>query len=189
VVGSRVVASLIVLVVFVAWPVDAESQFVFTGLLTGHIGAARSGDVGDATTTVGGSLAVIDNGGLGAEIDIAHTGAFDKEFFADSSITSFMLNFLAVYPKGKFRPFVNVGAGVLRIRTSLSIEQSAVGHTETGWDGGAGLYYVVNEFLSLRGDARYFRLFERPEDLVLRDSGFFDYWRLSVGATYSWPMR
>jgi hypothetical protein len=41
----------------------------------------------------------------------------------------------------------------------------------------------------IRGDVRYFRLFDRPEGLVLRDTGFFDYWRISIGATFSWPIR
>jgi opacity protein-like surface antigen len=167
----------------------AAAQSLFTGLLTGHIGAARGGDVRDATRTAGASLAVIDRSGYGAEIDIGHTGSLDEEFFRDGSVTSFTLNFIAVYPEGPFRPFVNVGAGLFRLRTALAIDQPVVVNTETGWDAGAGLFYTVNEFLSLRGDLRYFRLFERPENLVLRDSGFFDYWRTSIGATFTWPIR
>jgi opacity protein-like surface antigen len=158
-------------------------------MLTGHIGAARGGDVNDATKAIGGSLAVIDRSCYGAEIDICHTGSFYEEFYADSSVTSFTLNFIAVYPQGRFRPFVNVGAGLFRLRTALAVDQPVVGSTETGWDAGAGLFYTVNEFLSVRGDLRYFRLFERPENLVLRDAGFFDYWRTSVGATFTWPIR
>ena len=186
-VRSRIATLLVALAVSGARPADAQA--LFTGLLTGHIGAARGGDVRDATRTAGGSLAVIDKSGYGAEIDIAHTGAFDDEFFADGSVTSFMINFIAVYPDEKFRPFVNVGVGVLRLRTSLAVGQPAVGHTDSGWDAGGGLFYIVNDFLAVRGDVRYFRMLERPENLVLRDSGYFDYWRTSIGATLLWPIR
>ena len=174
-------------IVFSAGAVHAQS--LFTGLLTGHIGAAVNGDVGDATTTAGVSLAVVDISGFGAEIDVAHTGAFDKQFFADSSVTSFMVNFIGLYPDERFRPFVTVGAGLLRLRTSLVSGQTPVGHTKVAWDAGGGLFYMASDFFALRGDVRYFRLFERPTDLVLRDSGFFDYWRSSIGATFSWPIK
>jgi opacity protein-like surface antigen len=187
VVRSRIATLTVVLALGGVPPADAQA--LFTGLLTGHIGAAQGGDVRDATRTVGGSLAVIDRSGYGAEIDIGHTGGFDEQSFADSSVTSFALNFIAVYPEGKFRPFVNVGVGVFRLRAAVSTGQPVEGHTETGWDAGGGLYYAVSEFLAVRGDLRYFRLFGRPEDLVLRDSGFFDYWRTSIGATFTWPIR
>jgi opacity protein-like surface antigen len=189
VVGSRLVAALVASGVFFVCPARTCAQMVFTGLLTGHIGAASGGDVGGATTTGGASMAVIDDNGLGAEIDIGHTGGLDDDFFADGSVTSFMLNFIGVYPQGRFRPFVNFGAGVMRLHTTLATGEPTVRHTEAGWNAGGGLFYMVNDYFLLRGDLRYFRLFERPEELVLHDGGFFDYWRTSIGATFSWPMR
>src|SRR3712207_203015 len=97
----------------------AAAQVLYTGMLTAHVGAARAGDVRDAVTTAGGSMAVIDRNGVGAEIDVAHTGRFDENFFAESSVTSLMVNFLAVYPDDRLRPFVTIGAGLLRLRTAV----------------------------------------------------------------------
>jgi hypothetical protein len=187
--GLRV--SVFVAVCLLCGPSGAVAQVSvaqFTGLLTGHIGAARGGDVHGAATTGGMSMAVIDLSGLGAELDIAHTGAFDPDFFSESSVTSVMLNFIALYPHEAIRPFVNVGVGALHIRTASQPGESAVGRTEAGWNAGGGLHFGFNDTLAIRGDVRYFRLFDRPEDFVLRDTGFFDYWRTSIGVTFTWPI-
>jgi hypothetical protein len=166
------------------------SGYLFTGMLTGHIGAARGGDVRDAATTVGISMAVIDLNGLGAEVDIAHTSAVDEDFFlSDTSVTSFMLSFIALYPHDTIRPFLTVGAGALHVRTPPVPGHSTVGRTEAGWNAGGGLHFGINDVLAVRGDVRYFRLFDRPDQFVLRDTGFFNYWRTSIGATFNWPIR
>lgn len=186
--GSRVSVLAIAFVLYGAAGAQAQQSHYY-GLLTGFVGTARGGDVGDATTTGGASLAVFDDHGLGAEIDVGHTGAFDKDFFADSRVTSFMLNFQAAYPDDRVRPFLNIGAGLLRVRTSHVPGQAGSSHTEAGWNAGAGMLFMFSEALGVRGDVRYFRLFERPEEFVLRDTGFFDYWRSSIGVTLSWPLR
>jgi opacity protein-like surface antigen len=186
--GFRLSILVTMLVAASASAADAQPA-LFTGLLTAHVGAARSGDVGSPTTTGGASMAVVDANGLGAEIDIGHTGAFDKDFFADSSATSFMVNFIALYPHEAIRPFVDVGVGIVRLRTSILPGQEPVGNSEAGWNAGGGLFVAIGELFAVRGDVRYFRLFDRPADLVLRDDGFFDYWRTSVGVTFTWPIR
>ena len=186
--GLRVSALVVVFLTGTSGLASAQAYF-FTGLLTAHLGAARGGDVRNPTATGGLSLAVVDNNGLGAEVDVAHTGAFDRDFFADSSVTSFMLNFVGMYPHQSVRPFVNVGAGALHVRTSVVPGEAADGQTEFGWNAGGGLLLRIGEVFGVRGDVRYFRIFDRPEDLVLRDSGFFDYWRISIGGTFSWPIR
>ena len=184
---SRLIA--LFLAVACANAAAASAQAMYTGLLTVHIGPAQGGDVGDASRTWGGSLAVVDENGVSAELDIAHTDTIDEDFFSDGSVTSFMLNFGMIYPKGQFRPFAHLGAGVLNVRTAYIEDQETTGHTEAGWNAGGGLFVVLNDYLSLRGDVRYFRLFTRPSELALRDSGFFDYWRTTIGATFTWPMR
>ena len=186
-VRSRLGALVVVLVC--ANGARADAQSFFTGLLTGYIGVARDGDIGDAARTGGASIAVIDDNGVGAEIDVGYTGSFDEDFFDDASVASFMLNFIGIYSEGAFRPYVNLGVGAVHLRTSLFPGQPTSTQTEPAWDAGGGLFVVLNEYVSLRGDVRYFRLWERPTELVLRDPGFFDYWRLSIGATFTWPMR
>jgi hypothetical protein len=188
--GLRVSSIVVVLLLCNAGLAAAQGAgALFTGFLTAHFGAARAGDVRNPTATGGVSLAVVDASGLGAEIDIGHTGAFDRDFFSDSSVTSFMLNFVGLYPHETVRPFVNVGVGALHVRTALLPGATPDGRTEAAWNAGGGVLLGITDFLGVRGDVRYFRLFDRPEDLVLRDSGFFDYWRISIGATFAWPMR
>lgn len=185
--GVRV--TVLVLVCLVGAAGRAAAQGLFTGFLTGYIGAARAGDVRDPTATGGISVAVVDVGGLGAEVDIGHTGAFDRDFFADSSVTSFMVNFIGLYPHETVRPFVTVGAGALHLRTAYVAGQAPEGQTEASWNAGGGVLLGIGDVFGVRGDVRYFRFFDRPEGLVLRDNGFFDYWRISVGGVFSWPIR
>jgi opacity protein-like surface antigen len=167
----------------------AAAQFPFTGLVTAYIGAAQKGDVGAAAATGGASLAVLDLNGMGAEVDVAYTGAFDRAFFASASVTSVALNFVAAYPEGALRPFVNAGVGLLRLRTGAVEGQPIEARTSAAWNAGAGAFLHLTEWVAVRGDLRYFRLLWRPDGLVLRNDGYFDYWRTSVGATFTWPIR
>jgi hypothetical protein len=167
----------------------AEAQTPFTAHLTGHLGAMAQGDVRGATVAPGASMAVVDESGLGAEFDIAHGGDFDSTLFADSSITTAMLNFVAVYPHERIRPMLIVGAGVLRVRVAYSPEESSTGSTDLAWSAGGGLLYMLNEAFGIRGDVRYFRHFNRQENIPLGDNGILDFVRTSFGLTYSWPLR
>jgi opacity protein-like surface antigen len=165
----------------------AHAQSAFTGFATGHLGAASSGDVRNATLTAGGSIAVIDASGLGAEIDLSHSGDFDDAQFADSSITSLMVNIVSMYPHETIRPFVTAGAGVMRLRATFP-GQAALAQTDTGWTLGAGLLYMWNEALGFRGDVRYFRQFGRQTTFPLGGDGRLNFIRTSFGVTYSWPL-
>jgi hypothetical protein len=48
---------------------------------------------------------------------------------------------------------------------------------------------MFDDATGVRGDVRYFRYLQRHDDLPLRDNGFFDYWRTSIGVTFAWPIR
>ena len=187
VVASRVGVALVLLLVASGF---AEAQpAAFTGLLTGHLGPASGGDVADWVVSAGGSLAVVDARGLGLEIDAAHARDFSTVLFDDSSITTVMLNFVALYPHEKFRPFLAVGAGVVRVRASFFPDQATNKVTDTAWNAGGGLLYMVNEALGLRGDVRYVRQFGQQETLPLGANGVLDFTRASIGVTFSWPVQ
>lgn len=182
------VAWLVILFVGGAAAAEAQSAF-FNGLLTGHLGIIHNGDVRDPGITPGVSLAVIDDGGLGAEIDLAYANTFDDARFADSSVSSVMLNFMAVYMHPQIRPFLVVGGGVVGVRAAIFEDQPTVSRTDLGLSAGGGVLYVLSDAMLLRGDLRYFRHFDTHQDLQLIDNSFFDYWRTSIGVTYSWPIR
>ena len=185
---SRLSGLLVVLMLGVAAAADAQ-QYLYEGLLTAHIGTSQGGEVKGASTTGGGSLAVLDLNGFGAEIDIAHFGDFDDELFADSSVTNFSLSFMYAYPHEHMRPFLVAGVGAVRLRATPLAGPSTSSHTEAAYNVGAGLLFMANGIFGIRGDVRYVRFFTGVEDLALRGDDAFDYWRTSVGVTLSWPMR
>jgi opacity protein-like surface antigen len=182
---SRV--ALVVFVIACVGASTADAQTPYTGMLTGHLGPVAGGDVRDWTIAPGGSMAVVENGGLGAELDISHNGDFDGESFADSSITPITLNFVAMYMHDRIRPFLVVGVGVMRVHAASASGQSSTS-TEPAWDTGAGVLYMLNDAIGVRGDVRYFRHFNR-QDMPFGDNGVLDFVRTSVGVTYSWPLK
>jgi hypothetical protein len=161
---------------------------IYTGMLTPHVGVAHSGDIQDPGVTPGASLSVAEIGGFGAELDLSHTRRFDESRFVESGITALMINALGMLPDETVRPFIVVGVGLLRVRTSLEAGQPAASRTDWGFSAGGGLLYMLNEAYGIRGDVRYFRYFQRHDDLPLLDNGFFDFWRTSIGVTLAWPI-
>jgi opacity protein-like surface antigen len=163
----------------------------FTGFATAFIGLARGGDVADASWTPGASIAVLDDSGLGAEVDLSHVRDFNKTRFADSSITSLMINAIGLWadPPARVRPYVVGGVGLLRARACFPECQQTASRTNAGFDAGGGVFVIFDELIGIRGDVRYFRYLQRPEDFALTEQGFFDFWRTTIGATIRWPIR
>ena len=180
----------VALVLLLAGTVGAEAQSApFTGLVTGHLGSASGGDVRNWVVSAGASLGVVDESGLGVELDAAHAREFDAALFDNSSLTTVMLNFVALYPDGRFRPFLALGAGLLHVRASFFPGQAAITDTDTAWSAGGGLLYMLNEALGVRGDVRYVRQFGRQNTLPLGADGRLNFTRASIGVTFSWPIH
>ena len=181
---------LVLVITLLSYGIDVEAQPpAFTGSITAHLGAAHGGDVRDSSLTPGASMAVVDDNGVGVELDVAHTPDFDELSFVDSSITSLMLNVIGMYPHPAFRPFVIAGVGVIRTRAAVFAGQTPVSRTDLGYSLGGGLQYMFNELIGVQGDMRYFRYFQRRTDLPILNSGLFDYRRTSFGVTLAWPIR
>jgi opacity protein-like surface antigen len=179
----------VVLVVVCASASAQAQSFNFTGLVTGHVGVTGTNDVRDRSATPGASMAVLDDNGFGVELDVAHLSDFDETLFAESGITSAMLNVIVMSPDQIFRPFVVGGVGVMRVSGTVFEGLPSIGRTEGGWTAGGGLLFMVNEMLGVRGDARYFRHFSRHDDVPLAGDGVLDFWRMSAGVTLAWPIR
>jgi opacity protein-like surface antigen len=166
----------------------ADAQPLYSGMLTGHIGSARQGDVRESGTTLGASMSVIEASGIGAELDLGHTLRFDESRFTESGITTLMLNVVGYLLPVGVRPYVGAGVGLIRTQAETAV-QPVVSRTDWGFDAGGGVLYMFNEAFGARAEARYFRNFQRQTDLPVLDNGFFDFWRVSVGATFIWPIR
>ena len=184
---------LIVALVCLWLPSGAEAQIAkkgFTGFATGFIGPSVGGDIEDGGWTPGAAIAIVDASGFGVELDLSHVRTFNAPPFVESGITTLTVNLAGVWTDETafVRPYVALGAGLLRARACVADCGFAESRTEVGLDIGGGAYVLVNELFGLRGDLRYFRFLERHPDL-LRTSNGFDFWRVSIGATFSWPIR
>jgi len=179
--------------VLALWAANAHAQgtqgSLYTGFLTGHVGFAGGGDVNDGSLTLGASVAVLENSsGWGAELDLGHTREFDDRF-DESNVTSWMINAIGAYPGVHFRPFGEVGAGVLRVKVQSAPATDAPSRTDWAFNVGGGLMYAFNDVLAVRGDVRYFRYFQQEDLLPILHNDRFDYWRTSFGLTYTWPIK
>jgi hypothetical protein len=177
---------------FLSTAADAQTVGTgFTGFATLFVGGAHGGDVNGIGWTPGVSVAIIETSGFGAELDLSHVREFNSDRFAESGITTLMFNAVVMWPNPEafLRPYALAGAGLLRARACVPDCQLVVSRTDWAMDAGGGVYAVINEIVGLRGDIRYLRYLQRHPDLPLTDSGFFDFWRTSVGVVVSWPIR
>lgn len=175
---------------FSLWAAAAAAQTVGgVGLLTGHLGAGSGGDVRVRSLTLGASLTVVENNGLGAELDLGHVRVVDAERFAESGITTLNVGPVWMVPHPTVRPFIALGAGLFRVRATALDGATTVNRTDWGFAAGGGVVYNVSDALAVRGDLRYHRLFDRHDDVPLLNGGFFDFWRTSIGLSLTWPLR
>lgn len=168
--------------------VAEAQQTSFTGLASVSLGATTGGDVRERALSPSASLAVVEANGLGAELELGHTLEFAGSGFADSGLTTLMLNVIGMWPHPVVRPFASAGAGLLRGRASIDEGQPIFSRTEAGVNAGGGLVLIFNDAIGVRGDVRYFRSFERQTGVPL-DNGFAGFWRTSLGVVFSWPIR
>jgi opacity protein-like surface antigen len=182
----RVAARLFFMVGLCAVAGTAEAQMSlapFSGQVTGHLGVAAGRDGRGSTPSIGASLAVIEANGFGAEFD-AGLASDDDGRGGGLDVQSYMLNAMAMWPRGRVRPFGTLGAGVLRIRACVAGCATTEAWTDWGWSGGAGVHVPVSPLFAVRGEARYFTaLGDNPNQARPRGYGF---WRVAVGATFIW---
>jgi hypothetical protein len=180
----RIAACTIALLVLIA--VDARAQIgSFRGFLTGHVGAIAGGDISSARATLGASVAVHEDTGWGAEIDLGHTSdALSGRQILD--VTSYMVNAIWVRPAGQIRPFGMGGAGVLQVNGCDSPCNVPARTYDFGVNIGGGAFVMLSDVAGLRADARY--VFSSADHPDLHRPDNFNYWRISIGATFSWAI-
>ena len=130
------------------------------------------------------------------EFDFGYTPEFFElddntiDLIDDSNVTSLMANLVIGAPIGgsgaSVRPYVVGGLGLLRTSITSTDQFFDVSNNDFGFDVGGGLYIFFNDHVGLRGDARYFRTLQDPEednefDITI---GSFDFWRATGGVTF-----
>ena len=167
---------------------DASAQSsggVYTGMVTGHVGAVTGGDLSDPRANVGASVAVHEQTGWGAEIDFGHaSNATSGRQVLD--VTSYMVSAIWARPMGLIRPFGNAGAGILQVNGCDSPCGVAARTYDFGVSAGGGAFVALNDVAALRADLRYF--WSSADHVDLRRPDNFNYWRLSIGATFIWTL-
>jgi hypothetical protein len=166
---------------------SAQTVIKYSGLLTPHTGVTTGDDAEDPGFTYGVSLAVVDRNGWGAELDVAHATTVGNLGFGDTGLTSGLLHVLYISPRGVVRPFGVVGAGLMRL-SGIRQADGDTSRTDWAFSLGGGVHVPMTELLSIRGDVRYQRFFERHPDVQANVSAF-GVWRLSAGLTFDWPME
>ncbi len=98
---------------------------------------------------------------FGAETEVAYT----PKFFGDapalsSNVLTLMGNVMLAPKAGPVRPYVLVGAGMMKTNVELTGSSLfAVNDTAFGYAAGGGLFVFLGQHFGLRGDVRYYHSF------------------------------
>jgi hypothetical protein len=167
---------------------DAHAQLSmgsFQGYLTGHVGAITGGDLSEERLSGGASVAVHEDNGWGAEFDLGYASdATAGRQILD--VTSYTFNMMWAQPRGVFRPFALVGAGVLQVNGCDSPCNQAARTYDAALNVGGGTFIALHDIAALRADARYF--FSSADHPELRRPDNFAYWRATIGVTFMWSI-
>src|SRR5262245_27897219 len=88
----------------------------FTGTATLNLGGVGGGDRPAGSLAIGGSVAVDEITGWGAELDVNFVDGSRDGADARASLQTYMLNAHFMWPTGKIRPFGVLGAGAMNVR-------------------------------------------------------------------------
>jgi opacity protein-like surface antigen len=167
-------------------PSKAEAQT----FLTPYVGATFAEDAPDTQLSFGGSLTFMGDV-AGFEVDLGYTPDFfdqssDFELVGDSNVTTLMGNLIIGPWAGPVRPYGAVGIGLLRTSIDETDLFDNLSTNDMAFNVGFGVIGMMSDRVGLRGDVRYFRSLQDPEDDDDFDVsvGNFDFWRATAGVTF-----
>jgi opacity protein-like surface antigen len=177
-------------------PASARADWLFTPNIGGGFGGDASGR---EHLTYGATIGWMGAGIFGWEADFAYTPEFfesedtDLDFIDNSNVTSFMANAVIGIPVGGqrgpgFRPYFTAGAGLLSRNVQGDDDLFEVNNNEFGFNLGVGAMGFATDHVGFRGDVRYYRSLEDPDEDNEFDIGVgnFDFWRATAGVTFRW---
>jgi len=158
--------------------------------LTPYAGSTFGGDTPANKFTTGVSLTFMGDV-AGFEVDFGYSPDFfnqENEFvlIADSNVTNLMANLVIGPGAGPVRPYGVVGIGLLRSRAEATDLFDGLTVNDTAFNAGFGVIGMISSRVGLRGDVRYFRALQDPDDDddVDVSVGNFDFWRATGGVTF-----
>jgi hypothetical protein len=152
-----------------------------TGALTGHIGTATGGNDAGTTLSLGGSVAVVEQTGWGAEFDLGFADDDDGRT-GGLDVQTYVMNLIGVWPKGRLRPYGTIGGGGLRATSCTTGCAGTIAWSDWAFSAGGGVLYLSSEVFGIRGDLRYIANIGDPA----RAPQGVRVWRATVGATLLW---
>ncbi len=168
-------------------PADARAQV----MITPYGGVTFGGDAPATNLTTGASLTFMGDV-AGFEVDLGYTPDFFDEggdeivLIGDGNVTTFMGNLVLGPGEGVVRPYFVAGVGLARSRRDLGDLFDDVTTNEWALGIGGGVVGFLSDHVGLRGDVRYIRGLEDPEDDDNPDLqiGKFDFWRATIGVVF-----
>ena len=133
-------------------------------------------------------------GKMGAVFGFEEDIAFAKDFFGtipntDNSVFSAMSNLLIGVGRGPVQPYLLVGAGLIRTRTTLNLTQFNAEGNSLGYDLGGGVNGYFSRSVGIRADIRHLQTLQDVPYIGNITSKVFvsqklDFWRASVGVSF-----
>lgn len=181
-VGRAVLAALVLV-----GGVPAVASAQFTGWAQVSFGKTSGGDTTDDGNAFAGAVTAFEGRGwFGAEAEIAHSTRFNDERFADSGLSTLMVNLVVSPHTRTIQPNAIGGVGLIRARGCGIACERTLSRTDFGIDAGGGLRVPVTELLAVQADVRYFRVLKQGDDFPRTASGSFNFFRVAVGIGLTW---
>jgi len=181
---SRGVLALFLAAAGLAIPSTARAD----GFLSPHVGVNFGGDTSKDSLNVGVAIGTIGNA-VGFEFDLGYSPEFfgDEVDVDEGRVVTAMANLLIGGRHGAFSPYVAGGVGLIRtnVEDLDSLLDIDLVKNSFGGNVGGGLF-IGGGAVTLRGDVRYYRVFntdDELEDLLDRRLAF---WRGTVGIGLMW---
>jgi hypothetical protein len=125
---------------------------------------------------------------FGADIDVADVPGFleagDKHLVLYSRVTTFSGNVVLAAPhrltEYSIRPYVVVGGGLMRVRSTTSFNVSDVANTTPMFDVGVGAVAFVTNRTGVSWDVRRFQSFRDSDQRTGFDGAHLTFWRATM---------
>jgi Outer membrane protein beta-barrel domain len=168
-------------------PVEARAD----GYVSPWVAAQFGSNIDSGRTAVGVDAGGMGAGILGGEVDFGYSPSFfgTQNDFGHNTVITLMGNLIIGIPVetasgAGIRPYLTGGLGLIRMQidggTVFNVTES---NNAFGWDAGAGVMGFFGSHVGLRGDARYFRVFNGPVVHNLNLGGL-NFWRVSAGLVF-----
>ena len=183
------VCSGILLLTPVAASAQAQITLFVGGNFGGDTGVSLDESISDTSQLDYGVRLGLFTGGLfSLEFDYGHTPNFYGKgtAFDSSSVRTFMGSLVLGFPAGPVRPYLVLGAGMIKRTIEYAPGQGpgSVTDSRAAYDIGGGINIFFSQHVGINGDFRYFRNFTAGNVILDKADDKFNYARGAVGVTF-----